>query len=1115
MGRTRLRSIVVLAATIVGLSVAVPPDAAAVVCPGPKGAPPNGCGTPTDAQCADATGPFVAKKNAACAAVWADHCACVNQAAFDDARAKATASGATTSRSPSPTKTVFGADGAKNGVHTPNYGIRTDWLAGAPPPAKAARVNTTVRGVKVTNPTEPPMAPMQVHNVTFPGKSKSFGKPVLKLSPKALPKSKQNTWAAQEVLARAQLAGACTGKSGDDLINCARAKIRNLHATPPKLGEQPCEDFVYNRYYDIERWMDHISACGHDALCKASITLDGADSIAGKLLTGSDVEPSKRDALRKFLEAFIGAPTGVNCGNTKLTMDQTRLCEMAHSLPPLAHLVPNYWHSIAGGGSPQMYMTASGAKGLTLFDQLPVGYWSSKNPFYDVAPMFTNIVVNAFAGDPAKLQSVQRLVAELGKGSQYYYVGKYTNGGRPPAGGQKENYPDEWAFQHALHNANKNTSMQTFRDYVKRKTFLTDRADTFSSMLAGAISATIHFAIPASTADANLGATILGATGGLTPALTHPATFQPTLDGATPSRALSARASSMNISAITQKPPSQIDTFAWNGGKNPPKLDPSFPYARLQCNTPLDKVMNGFSSRPVTVTGMPNHIAKTPINGPAYGVAPSSQSYTDVGLAACNYINAVLDEWARFDQAKALAPTDTTPPPAPSGCFANDPACNWDPVSFVTGIEDMVHYQIQNVQAARREADYRFCKEWSPIIDNPPAGLGMKKSNFSDSRSGEMAMLGEMKTAVQTIYNKISNVPVLDPGGPGQKAWGKQLPAAQVRKGDSFATWGEDRHNSETWGNDLFGVGYSFDMGWEVPLRWEQLDNPPGSWALCDFGVGAHGGFEAYAFAFGSDKFDIIDADLVAGANDYVNPSVPGAPADIDNKLHEGVFDAHLTIAGDSLIAEDLSQKANASSTIPLATGANSWTLFTIPFQITFVTLEMSVGVGYGYEIDANVSHSVTNTCHEKDDGWNKDTGYVHKKPGTPSINLAAGINPQGQLNGIVDAYASIAGLAGIGVEVDLTLLGLGLPVKSSLGLGPEKLNFDTELNMDFHTLDGTLSVYAEALFFRLFDIEILSWDGLHNQVPLFNTNTGAQLSAVGVLGGTGLMNPAKSMSDL
>src|SRR5262249_60960301 len=105
------------------------------------------------------------------------------------------------------------------------------------------------------------------------------------------------------------------------LLACAKAYQRHLDAAPPKLNT--CEDFVYNRFYDIERWMDRTNACAHDPLCKANITLDPTDGIAGKVLSGSDLEPSKRADLRKFFEGFITQPTGVDC-TAKMTTDNLR-----------------------------------------------------------------------------------------------------------------------------------------------------------------------------------------------------------------------------------------------------------------------------------------------------------------------------------------------------------------------------------------------------------------------------------------------------------------------------------------------------------------------------------------------------------------------------------------------------------------------------------------------------------------------------------------------------------------------------------------------------------------------------------------------------------------------
>jgi hypothetical protein len=295
-------------------------------------------------------------------------------------------------------------------------------------------------------------------------------------------------------------------------------------------------------------------------------------------------------------------------------------------------------------------------------------------------------------------------------------------------------------------------------------------------------------------------------------------------------------------------------------------------------------------------------------------------------------------------------------------------------------------------------------------------------------------------------------------------------------------------------------------------------NKPVTEYDACDFGIGAHGGFEAWAFAFGSDKFDILSTDIVAGAHDYTNPTVPGAGAKVDEDLHDAAFDAHFVVAGDSLVATSEKVALNRAKTVPPLVGSNSWNLFTIPFQISFVTLEMSVGVGYSYSVGLTATPFHENTCHDKRVANSKLWEPPTKNP---SIGVSAVLVPQAELDGIVDAYASIAGLAGVGVDINLTLLGLGLPVDTTAQLAinsktskPE-IDIESKLNMDFHSLDGSLSVYAELLFFTLFDIEILSWDGFHDTVPLFNTKQSVDMGALSLLGGTGLTNPATSLKGL
>jgi hypothetical protein len=52
-------------------------------------------------------------------------------------------------------------------------------------------------------------------------------------------------------------------------------------------------------------------------------------------------------------------------------------------------------------------------------------------------------------------------------------------------------------------------------------------------------------------------------------------------------------------------------------------------------------------------------------------------------------------------------------------------------------------------------------------------------------------------------------------------------------------------------------------------------------------------------------------------------------------------------------------------------------------------------------------------------------------------------------------------------------------------------------------------------LFFQLFDIEILSWSGMHTTIPLLNTDTHVDIGALSGLGASGLQNPAATLTGL
>jgi hypothetical protein len=197
--------------------------------------------------------------------------------------------------------------------------------------------------------------------------------------------------------------------------------------------------------------------------------------------------------------------------------------------------------------------------------------------------------------------------------------------------------------------------------------------------------------------------------------------------------------------------------------------------------------------------------------------------------------------------------------------------------------------------------------------------------------------------------------------------------------------------------------------------------------------------------------------------------------------------------------------------------------LFDAPFQISFVTLEIQAGVGYEWSADASVGPEHVNACGKQ---------YAKPAPPSPKIGIEGKIEPSGKLEAVVEAYASIAGLAGIGVEVDLELLGIGLPVEAEFYLGkpdPVKnadvfkkyqhtigFGADTSLNMDFHTMDGSLRLYAELLFMKLFDVEIVHWNGFHKTVPIFNAGAFLPvLDGLDTLGNIGLNDPSAMLNNL
>ena len=146
-----------------------------------------------------------------------------------------------------------------------------------------------------------------------------------------------------------------------------------------------------------------------------------------------------------------------------------------------------------------------------------------------------------------------------------------------------------------------------------------------------------------------------------------------------------------------------------------------------------------------------------------------------------------------------------------------------------------------------------------------------------------------------------------------------------------------------------------------------------------------------------------------------------------------------------------------------------------------------SAGVSYNYGVILNLSAKAPTkgSC-------------VTNSPA--AYTVGANFTPAADLGVWVDADASLAGIVGVGVEGQLTLVGLSLPLNSTVKLGVDStqnpaLIFDLGLDLTLTTLKGELDIYLKALFMKVASFTLVSWDGYKHTFPIFRTHETLQLS--------------------
>ncbi len=362
-------------------------------------------------------------------------------------------------------------------------------------------------------------------------------------------------------------------------------------------------------------------------------------------------------------------------------------------------------------------------------------------------------------------------------------------------------------------------------------------------------------------------------------------------------------------------------------------------------------------------------------------------------------------------------------------------ACDWSPNMFVKRwVNNTVGYNM-----AAKERAYAECRTWRTTLF-----------------AGRIPARTPVMTKSVIVAAEVKR--------------GKDLEGLPIKQTDNF---GQDKRNNETWGSKSFGVGYAYDLGWEAKIFARFPDNDPKYPSVpCRMGGRTHASIEAFAYAFGLPPFHIVAADFGIDLNDDAQQQQTDKVKVYGHgEFLEGLYEFYK-------IPDNTEFKINQAGNyiIPGNLGGSEETIAVIPVQITWVTLTFTIGIAWGYGADIIVQ------------AGGPDKGTCKKDE---IFNIDGIVKPDAHLDLVVGADCSIAGIAGVGVDVDLVLLDIGLPVHGGARLKSSKdavvsIVFDAGLDLTLGTLDGHMDAYAKFLGIKLFEVELFHWKGFHTKIPIF-----------------------------
>lgn len=381
------------------------------------------------------------------------------------------------------------------------------------------------------------------------------------------------------------------------------------------------------------------------------------------------------------------------------------------------------------------------------------------------------------------------------------------------------------------------------------------------------------------------------------------------------------------------------------------------------------------------------------------------------------------------------------------GCFEPGvTACDWSPRLFVEEIHGQLVSERRRYQKACEEslagvdpaelASYTFYD-----VDGTPWGGAPQSYNYLHSTERLATFVDRRMSFMRHVIAAIAvELGSFDAEG-------------DVKVAESF-------HKSDSLGNEWFGVGYAIDTDWQV-YGFES--------ALCNVDAQFHGTFEAGGTVLTHDV-PLIDVDL---AVDGLASGTKRFDVDLFG-VDTPAYSAGPLVQAQYTLVDQPGQRWDTGDDF-------IWDDITT-FPILGVPVSVDAGIVGSVGYDARVVLTNHLACDE-------DFG----------VRLNAQFRPWANVSGVLGVGVDYAVLE-VGVKGRLTILDAAVPTSVDIGASaaygnPDKieLSIGTEADLELHTLDGRLSLYAELLGQEA-EKTLFTWNGLDKDYDLFDASITVQL---------------------